>query len=133
MKYFPFSRALSKFFESVPYFEGHPYLRVLAACGIIAFIVYIVERLLRRPASSRSSEGQPRPTEHGSYSEIDVDAIKCAVDEVPSAHWYVRTVSGEQFGPADGRTILQWMADERVTKGVHVWREGWIAWRLFED
>lgn len=87
---------------------------------------------------ARSSREQP-PAKHGSsvaLAALDVEHllgihndIPCAIDEAPAAEWHVRLPSGEQFGPADGPLMRQWLAEERVPAEAFVWREGWSDWR----
>ena len=43
--------------------------------------------------------------------------------------WYVRTASGDQFGPAESDIMRAWVAEGRVTVDCHVWRTGWPEWK----
>jgi len=89
-------------------------------------------------AQARSSRERP-PARHGSsaaLAALDVDhllgihhEIPSAIDEAPAATWHVRLATGEQFGPADGPLMRQWLAEERVPAEAYVWREGWSDWR----
>jgi hypothetical protein len=47
----------------------------------------------------------------------------------PSAVWYVRRVSGEQYGPAQGMMFWQWVQEGRVPEDSHVWKQGWPEWK----
>jgi hypothetical protein len=54
------------------------------------------------------------------------------ISEFPQAVWYVRLISGEQFGPAAGDAMRRWLDEGRVPPGCLVWREGWPDWRRSE-
>ncbi|QDU98684.1 DUF4339 domain-containing protein [Lignipirellula cremea] len=54
------------------------------------------------------------------------------IDESPAAVWYVRPVSGGQFGPAVGEVMRKWIQEGRVSGDSLVWREGWEEWILAE-
>ncbi|MGD9647881.1 MAG: GYF domain-containing protein [Pirellulales bacterium] len=54
------------------------------------------------------------------------------ISEFPHAVWYVRLVTGEQFGPAPGDAMRRWLDEGRVPPGCLVWREGWPEWRRSE-
>jgi len=43
--------------------------------------------------------------------------------------WYVRPVSGGQFGPAAGDVMRGWLAEGRISADSLVWREGWRDWQ----
>ena len=47
--------------------------------------------------------------------------------------WYVRSPSGEQFGPAAAELMRTWLAEGRVGADAMVWREGWRDWRQADD
>lgn len=49
--------------------------------------------------------------------------------EAPTAVWYVRPVSGGQYGPASGDIMKSWLNEGRVAKDSFVWREGWPDWK----
>jgi hypothetical protein len=49
--------------------------------------------------------------------------------EAPDAAWYVRPPAGGQFGPANGRTMRQWIEEGRISGDSLVWREGWRDWQ----
>ncbi|MEM8944807.1 MAG: DUF4339 domain-containing protein [Planctomycetota bacterium] len=51
-----------------------------------------------------------------------------APDAAPEV-WYVRTATGEQFGPAQVDVMRQWVAEGRVTVDCFVWRTGWEDWK----
>ena len=44
--------------------------------------------------------------------------------------WYVRLVSGEQYGPANTELMGSWVAQGRVPHDSWVWRTGWDKWRI---
>jgi len=50
-------------------------------------------------------------------------------EQVPPEVWYVRTVAGDQFGPASLEVMHRWVADGRVTVDCWVWRTGWPDWK----
>ncbi|QDV24316.1 DUF4339 domain-containing protein [Aureliella helgolandensis] len=52
-----------------------------------------------------------------------------ALQENPTASWFIRPESGGQFGPADQSTMLQWLTENRISPGALVWREGWQDWQ----
>lgn len=58
-----------------------------------------------------------------------VDVASDPLDEHPGAVWYVRPVSGGQFGPADARVMREWLAEGRVGPEALVWRQGWKDWK----
>jgi uncharacterized protein DUF4339 len=70
---------------------------------------------LHNPVSSavQASEGSPR-----------LAAIKARSAVV----WYIRPVSGGQFGPVDDKELCAWIADGRLTADAYVWRAGWPDW-----
>ena len=68
----------------------------------------------------------PAPSLAGGMPTID------PISEAPHAVWYVRLVSGEQFGPAAGDAMRRWLDEGRVPPGCLVWREGWPQWRPSE-
>lgn len=58
--------------------------------------------------------------------------IDSAFDEAPDASWFVRPVSGGQFGPADANTMKSWLSEGRIGRDSYVWREGWDDWENAE-
>lgn len=42
--------------------------------------------------------------------------------------WYIRPVSGGQFGPVNDDELCAWIADGRLTADSYVWRAGWPDW-----
>lgn len=60
---------------------------------------------------------------------VTASQTRDAIDEAPSAVWYVRPPSGGQFGPAPADTMRAWLADGRVTANSLVWRSGWPQWQ----
>lgn len=64
-------------------------------------------------------------------AEIDIEEVAAAFDpfEDPSAQWYVRPPSGGRYGPANGTTMRQWIAQQRITPDSLLWRDGWPQWR----
>ena len=49
--------------------------------------------------------------------------------EAPEAVWYVRPVSGGQYGPASAEIMRAWIKDGRVAANSLIWRDGWPQWR----
>ncbi len=60
-----------------------------------------------------------------------------AILESPHGQWFVRAISGEQFGPATGHSIWHWLLEKRVNPNSLVWQEGWPQWKpaaeVFDD
>jgi hypothetical protein len=48
--------------------------------------------------------------------------------ESSSSVWYVRPLSGGQFGPATAEIMRSWISEGRVSSDSMVWREGWPDW-----
>jgi len=66
----------------------------------------------RSQAGSKKAEQTSRPKEAG--------------DEVS---WFVRTSTGDQYGPATNRTLQNWISQGRVSSDCLIWRAGWDQWR----
>jgi len=47
----------------------------------------------------------------------------------PDLIWYVRSTSGDQFGPAKGELFKNWIQEGRVGSDSLVWQEGWEDWK----
>ena len=47
----------------------------------------------------------------------------------PNLVWYVRSTSGNQFGPAKGELFQSWIQEGRVGPDSLVWQEGWDDWK----
>jgi len=64
-------------------------------------------------------------------AEIDIEEVAAGFDpfEDLSAQWYVRPPSGGRYGPANGTTMRQWIAQQRITPDSLLWRDGWPQWR----
>lgn len=81
----------------------------------------------QRPARAGLQPAAPPPAPPAAaMSTVD------PISELPHAVWYVRLVSGEQFGPASGDAMRRWLDEGRVPPGCLVWREGWPDWRPSE-
>ena len=52
------------------------------------------------------------------------------IADAPQAAWYVRPVSGGQFGPAAGDIMRKWIVEGRVSAESMIWREGWSDWKV---
>lgn len=80
----------------------------------------------------------PAPAPAKSEKVSDVETVLHAgpvlsaddpIDQAPAAAWYVRPPGGEQYGPASGDEIRQWLREGRVPASALVWREGWTEWQ----
>ncbi len=49
--------------------------------------------------------------------------------EAGNVVWYVRPLSGGQYGPATSNIMRQWLTEGRVSPDTLVWREGWRDWQ----
>lgn len=64
-----------------------------------------------------------------------VAAASDSAESLPSgiatgdAVWYVRTATGEQYGPANDTLIKRWVGEGRVPANSLIWRDGWADWR----
>ncbi|MBX3413859.1 MAG: DUF4339 domain-containing protein [Pirellulales bacterium] len=93
------------------------------------------------PRPSRGTRHRP-PAKHGSsaaLAALDVEQLlgvsldlPAAIAEAPGAEWHMKLPTGEQFGPADGPLMRQWLVEERVPAEAYVWREGWSEWQRAE-
>ncbi len=75
----------------------------------------------------------PSPSSTAPYSgnntSAPVSSLPDPFAEAPTAVWYVRPVSGGQYGPASGDIMKSWLNEGRVAKDSFVWREGWTDWK----
>ncbi|MCE9526704.1 MAG: DUF4339 domain-containing protein [Planctomycetales bacterium] len=71
------------------------------------------------PAVMRVPQPTPAPQPMG------VDPIS----QAPNAIWYVRPLSGGQYGPARGDIMRKWVGEGRVSGDSLVWREGFPEWK----
>lgn len=116
-----------------------------------AFDQIDIEQLTRESAQSGSRPvGVPRPrpenrggaSGEGSVSVAVVDdparepgkssggnSPPAEITSDPSAVWYVRRASGEQYGPAQSMMFWQWVQEGRVPEDSHVWKQGWPEWK----
>jgi len=53
-----------------------------------------------------------------------------AIAEAITLNWYVRAVTGIQYGPVPGQVVWQWLLENRVGADSLVWREDWPEWLL---
>jgi len=66
------------------------------------------------------------------FTAMPGDPAPAAADPLAAAGnvvWYVRPVSGGQFGPASGDVMRGWLAEGRISADSLVWREGWRDWQ----
>jgi hypothetical protein len=75
------------------------------------------------PAQTAVGVRTSAPSTHATSTHAD------AIDEAPSAVWYVRPATGGQFGPASGEIMRSWINEGRVGASSLVWRAGWPEWR----
>jgi hypothetical protein len=71
---------------------------------------------LPMPAVSTAPTGHPDPLAEGG-----------------TAVWYVRLLSGDQFGPAAADVMRVWLGEGRISADALVWREGWREWQAASD
>ena len=74
---------------------------------------------------------EPRefPSNSGASVAEMPDSHDAGVDGSSTTSWYVRPVSGGQYGPADTTTFRQWVREGRVTDDALIWRDGWQNWQ----
>lgn len=73
-----------------------------------------------------AAAGSEIATAPAASTAVEADPIA----QAPSAQWYVRIASGEQFGPAHGDLMQHWLTEGRVAADSLVWREGWAEWAV---
>ncbi|MBL9123432.1 MAG: DUF4339 domain-containing protein [Planctomycetaceae bacterium] len=77
---------------------------------------------------------RPTPLESGPRAGVGAAASPSApaaadpIAAAPTAQWYVRIATGDQFGPAQGTLMQRWLEEGRVAPDSLVWREGWAEW-----
>ena len=49
--------------------------------------------------------------------------------DAPDATWYVRPITGGQYGPAPPALMRSWIDEGRVRTDSFVWRDGWLEWQ----
>lgn len=47
--------------------------------------------------------------------------------------WHMTSADGEQFGPAAGDEVRQWLAQDRINSACHLWCDSWDDWRAAGD
>lgn len=62
-----------------------------------------------------------------------VFAAAAALSEAPQAVWFVRSLQGQQFGPASAEQMEIWLKEGRIWPTMYVWREGWATWKLASE
>lgn len=95
------------------------------------------------PVRQHTGEGRGNLSNEGSVSVAVVDEPKeplrqtagppADITSDPSAVWYVRRASGEQYGPAQGMMFWQWVQEGRVPEDSHVWKQGWPEWKSAKE
>jgi len=61
------------------------------------------------------------------------ETLPPAIDQSLPDTWYVRPVSGEQYGPANTELMQSWVAEGRVAEDSWVWRTGWDNWKVARE
>jgi len=61
------------------------------------------------------------------------DTLPQAIDQSLPDSWYVRPVSGEQYGPANTELMQAWVTEGRVAEDSWVWRTGWDRWKIARE
>jgi len=62
-----------------------------------------------------------------------LDTLPPAIDQSLPDSWYVRPVSGEQYGPVNTELMQLWVAEGRVTEDSWVWHTGWDRWKIARE
>ncbi len=73
-----------------------------------------------------------RPTPE-TVGDSQAQSVPPALVDGANATWYVRIADGNQFGPATGDILLQWMGENRIQPDSLVWRDGWEQWQLASE
>lgn len=102
---------------------------------------------VNRPANQPQSASRPRASRGAAPGSGEGSVSVAVIDEParpsgnsgggppseitsdPTAVWYVRRASGEQYGPAQGLMFWQWVQEGRVPEDSHVWKQGWPEWK----
>jgi hypothetical protein len=64
---------------------------------------------------------------------VPSETLPPAIDQSLPDTWYVRPVSGEQYGPANTELMQSWVAEGRVARDSWVWRTGWDNWKIAHE
>lgn len=59
-----------------------------------------------------------------------VSNVPVAGEQSLPVAWYVRSATGEQFGPANSELMQSWVDSGRVPEDSWVWRTGWENWKI---
>jgi len=79
-----------------------------------------------RNASSTRTSSQGSQTRNGKSSKPS-DEGGVLLDD-PNVLWHVRTSDNQEYGPAVGSVIRQWIVERRISPQMLVWRNGWEQW-----
>jgi len=82
------------------------------------------------PPTEQSSEPSSPVLPAPPPSPVPPPPVATATAATPPAEvWYIRTASGEQFGPASREVMLGWVAAGRVATDCWVWQSDWPDWK----
>ena len=85
------------------------------------------------PAASATPSATPPPAVSPTTPPPVVQQTTPPVADVPplpqDAVWFVRSPSGDQYGPANQAVFDEWVQQGRIGSASLVWRDGWPDWR----
>lgn len=76
---------------------------------------------------------QPSPPTPPELTPPEPESVRDAFAENPNGRWFVRPVSGGQFGPAESDVMKTWLKEGRVGRDSLVWCEGWEEWQNADE
>ncbi|MEQ8210232.1 MAG: GYF domain-containing protein [Lacipirellulaceae bacterium] len=85
-----------------------------------------------KPEATETTPQEPSPAEP---SPPEPPAPPALVEEpqpeepATETVWYVRSATGEQFGPAGSEAMREWIEQGRVAADSWTWRTGWEDWK----
>ncbi len=95
-----------------------------------AAVATAVKTAGHRQSNVSGMGAHPASLDLNAVAPPNLGRIRCrAIEEAPTAAWYVQPPSGGQYGPAVSETMQEWLSENRVTPDSVVWREGWPQWR----
>jgi len=99
-------------------------------------LAVLVEPARELPSSTLASAHAPEvavsvePPPVGPTPAGPEDSLPATIEQSLPDSWYVRPVSGEQYGPAGTDLMQAWVAEGRVAGDSWVWRTGWEQWKI---